>query len=562
MIGLMLGLLLAPQALQAQSAADQASHDALFFDAMRARMTNDDAQADSLLRLFVAKRPGVSAAWYELARISLRQNKTEQANMYIRKALELDGTNKYYREQYAYILALKNQFAEAAGVMAALADGEQHNQEYLLRAALFYERAGRFQDALQYLDKLARTTSRNEEILLQKKQVYLKMNDVPGAVGVMETLIARSPREPGHYVTLAQIYENNNQPDKAAEIYRNAQQLFPDDPGVQLGLAAHFRKRNDEAGYEEYVRKAIINKSLDADDQMNLLLPYMQESEGDTNRLKQGQALAAQLAAQHPENGKVLAFYADLLRINNQYDEAIAQYKKSLILDPSRYSVWDMLLRTLTLPGYADSLIVYSEKAARLFPNQATVHYLNGIGYLNKGENTRAIKSINRAIDLQPDEQSPELADMHATLGDLYNNLKEFVRSDSSFERSLRLNPANPTVLNNYAYYLSVRNERLDQAERMSRRSLELAPSQPTFLDTYGWILYRQKKYDQALEYIRKAIDANPAAADATLWEHLGDVYYRLGKTEQAVENWKKARELKGEGPFLNKKIQDRKLYE
>lgn len=117
-------------------------------------------------------------------------------------------------------------------------------------------------------------------------------------------------------------------------------------------------------------------------------------------------------------------------------------------------------------------------------------------------------------------------------------------------------------MLNNYAYYLSVRNTRLDDAARMSKESLKIRPGEGTFLDTYGWILYQQGKYKEALDYIQKAVDANPYETDPTLFEHLGAVQFKLGNKDAAVTAWQKAKERGSENASIDKMISERKLYE
>ncbi|MBK7384433.1 MAG: hypothetical protein IPI81_14055, partial [Flavobacteriales bacterium] len=60
-----------------------------------------------------------------------------------------------------------------------------------------------------------------------------------------------------------------------------------------------------------------------------------------------------------------------------------------------------------------------------------------------------------------------------------------------AYDKALARIPDDATTLNNYAYYLSVRGEQLEKAERMSKRSNELAPGQPSYQDTYAWVLFR-----------------------------------------------------------------------
>ena len=62
-------------------------------------------------------------------------------------------------------------------------------------------------------------------------------------------------------------------------------------------------------------------------------------------------------------------------------------------------------------------------------------------------------------------------------------------------------------VLNNYAYYLSLKKKDLQRAEEMSRLSNELEPDISTCLDTYAWVLFKQKRYDEAKQYMDKVVE-------------------------------------------------------
>ncbi len=535
--------------------------EATYYDAILARTKGDDKEAEQLLLKTVQLDPNAAGAYYDLSRMAIKQNSSTRAADYIKKAIALQGDNKWYKSQYAEILAMSNKFDEAAAVYGQLAKDEKYNEEYLLKAAFLYQKTGKYKESLQLIDQML-AKSYDEDLALQKQQIYLKMNDLPGAVKVTQDLIDRNPAEGRFVVLLADLYENNKQPEKALEIYKAAEKKFPDDPAVLLGLADHYKKNKQEDKYLEYMSKAIGNKGLDAESQLTLLVAHLQEAGNDTTQRRTALELAEKIVTQHPNNAQVLAVYGDLLSMNNQSENAVEQYKRSLAIDPSKYGVWQNLLYNYTDRKDADSLIAYSEKALRMFPNLAMVHYLNGIGHINKKQYDKGIKAILRAIDMQPDEGQQILADMYSTLGDAYNSTQKYAASDSAYEKALKLAPDNASVLNNYSYYLSVRNKRLDDAEKMSKRSLELRPDEATFLDTYGWILYKKGDYRKAKEYIEKAVNANPQGADGTLLDHLGDIYYKLNNTDKAVEYWKQAKERGTDNVQIDKKIQDRKLYE
>jgi Tfp pilus assembly protein PilF len=174
--------------------------------------------------------------------------------------------------------------------------------------------------------------------------------------------------------------------------------------------------------------------------------------------------------------------------------------------------------------------------------------------------NDKAIDFLNKAISYQTNNNDNLLADMLVSLGDVYNTESRFASSDSCYRAALNLQPDNAMALNNFSYYLSVRGENLEEAARMSEKSLKLRPNEATFLDTYGWILYKQGKFKEAKTYIQKAIELSPNNGDPTLWEHLGDIEYKLGNKRQALEHWKAA-VSKGETSItLQQKINEQKL--
>ena len=543
-------------------AAGNHNPDDAFYDGVRLVMLGRDKEAENSFLMFLKEKPEVAAAYFELSKISSRDNKADRAEAYIKKAILIDDSNKWYKEQYAGILADENKFFEAASVLATLAKREKNNETYLVTAAMLYQRAGKYDEAISLLDTALKTTGNTEELLLQQEQVYIKKNDLDNAAKVMRRLIAQDPKEPKYYTWLAELYDNNKQPNKSEDILLQAQKLMPEDPMVEYGLAEHYAKANNMAMYRKYIVKALTAKTIDAETQIQYLLPYLNTLGTDTERIIEATGVMAKIVSQHQANAGIRELYGQVLFLNGKRDSALAQYKLAISLDPSKNNYWLTLLSAYLEKSEADSMIAYSEKALRLFPNQASFYFFNGIGYKNKENYDKAIKSITRAIDMQPEDKPDALSQMYAELGDIYNTTKQFELSDTCYVRALELSKDNALFLNNYAYYLSERNVKLDDAERMSKRSLELRPNEATFLDTYGWILYQEKKYSQAKIYIQKAVDKDPLNADPTLWEHLGNVCYKLGDFEKAVEYWKRAKEKGSINPKIEDQIRDKKLYE
>jgi Tfp pilus assembly protein PilF len=107
---------------------------------------------------------------------------------------------------------------------------------------------------------------------------------------------------------------------------------------------------------------------------------------------------------------------------------------------------------------------------------------------------------------------------------------------------------------------LSLREESLDKAEKMSAKSNQLDPKNAAFEDTYAWVLFKNKKYADAKIWIEKAISHNEKSA--TQFDHLGDILFKLGDTHGALENWEKSIKLDGSKELVKRKINEKKYLD
>jgi tetratricopeptide (TPR) repeat protein len=112
--------------------------------------------------------------------------------------------------------------------------------------------------------------------------------------------------------------------------------------------------------------------------------------------------------------------------------------------------------------------------------------------------------------------------------------------------------------LNNYAYYLSLRKENLEKAEKLAKKTNELSPNNRNYMDTYAWVLFQQKKYIDAEYLLETATKMGPPKAD--ILEHYGDVLFKLNKVDAAVDQWNKAKQAGGNSDELLLKIKTKKL--
>jgi predicted Zn-dependent protease len=118
----------------------------------------------------------------------------------------------------------------------------------------------------------------------------------------------------------------------------------------------------------------------------------------------------------------------------------------------------------------------------------------------------------------------------------------DYAAAESTLREILRQTPGNPIALNNLGYVLVERNERLTEALTLIQKAIRIDPTNPSYLDSLGWANFRLGNLEEAERNLRNA--ARIDYASATIQEHLGDVYDKQGKQQQARSFWQRALDL------------------
>jgi len=542
---------------------------ALFYDACKEKIKGNADVALNLFKECLKIDPKNAPANFEIANLYRYMGNYENALSCSKIAALSDDKNEWYNILYIECLHNKHLYLDAAARYETLLKTYPYRTEFYQGLAGEYIYAGKSDKAIQAYNKALSVTGADEDISMQKIKLFSQLKRWNDAEAELKKLIKDNPSETRYYSYLADLYQQQNQPEKALKTYQDILKTDSLNPYVHLALADYYSQQHKDDDFYRELKKAFVSEDLDIDNKIKILLSYYsgttpsnKESAPDANQklLDRAYELCVSLINQYPNNGKSHSIYADFLYRDKKYPEAADQLKKVLQSDKSKYAVWSqLLLCEINMRAY-DSLIKHSEEVMDLFPDQPEPYYLNGVGYMQLKQYQKAVQPLKEGQQFLY-ENNVLAVGFSSNLGEVYNNLKEYKKSDKEFDEAIKLDPDNVGILNNYAYYLSLRKENLEKAEKMSKRTLELEPNSINYIDTYGWILYQQQKYDEAKRYLEKAFDRGGYNRPAIV-EHYGDVLYKLNQPDKAIENWKKAKELGGDSELLNKKIADKKLYE
>jgi tetratricopeptide (TPR) repeat protein len=540
------------------TSSDSIAVQQLYFEALRKKTIEDQKGASELFSRVLQIDAANDAAMYQLAALKKLQNNQPEAQQLLENAVTLKPDNQWYW------VALADSYEKTHDINKL-----EHVFDELLRINpdkpdFYFDKANalyidkKYDEALAVYTKLEQITGLNDELAAGRQKIYLRQGKLDLAATEIERLLVNNPDQVRYYLMLGEIYNNNNQTDKALKVLQRAESISPDNGMLHLALADTYRAKKEFDASFKQLQLAFAAPSLDIDQKVRIITGYLPKFP-DPNAKASALALSRIAADVHPADAKALAVYADMLAQNNMFKEAKEVYKKSVQINGNIYIVHEQLVRLELGDNAWDEAIKDGENALSLFPNQAWMNYLVAVAYLQKKSATKALSYLKNAVALQTDDK--ELSTQsYAALGDCYHELKDNGQSDAAYDRALTFNPDNAYTLNNYAYYLSIRNEQLEKAAQMSKHSIDLQPNTASFEDTYAWILFKQKKYADAKQWIEKAMQHSKN--NATQSEHLGDIMFYMGNTEAAVQNWKRAKEYGSKSALLEKKINEKKYIE
>lgn len=530
----------------------------LFFDASKQKMLGNYEEAAALYHECLKIDPRHAASFFELANLLSINQQVAEALPFALKAMELDPENEWYALFAADIELGLNDFPAAIKIFKQLTEKHPEKIDYQYELATAYLYMNKLEEAIKAYNKIEEILGVSEEISVQKEKIYLQMDRLEDAVKELENLIKNFPGEQRYLGMLAEVYTANDMLDDAFKVYERMIANDPDDPILRLNLAEYYKKKGDYDRSFAELKEAFASPGLNIDNKIQVMMSYYNLTEGNDKLIGQAYELLDLLTTAHPKDAKAFAMKADFLLRDGKLKESREAFYRTVELDSSRFLVWSQLVNTSYELRDFEAMEKDSRKALELFPNQGALYLMNGIANNN-------LKNYKKAIDILNEGEMFARTDTYmyvqllSVLADAYNNLKDYEKSDEAFEKAIKKDPVNPLILNNYSYFLSLRAEKLDKAEEMSRRSNVLQSREPNYQDTYAWILYQQKKYEEALEWIMKAIQ-NGGGKSGVIVEHYGDILFKLDRKTEALDQWKAALELNDHSEELQEKINGTKL--
>jgi len=506
----------------------------------------------SFAQMRLAEEPGVN---YALADLYLATGDLTNAAYYAGIAANKAPENKWYHLKLAEIH--KKAGREEATIEAYNAALEQHPNDLsiLSQLAYTYVQFGELLKSNEIYDKILKRFGSDFDIHLRKFRNYNALDMREEALAELQKL---RKLEPGNLTTLrtiSQYYLDLGEEEMALEILHEARERNARDPQTLLLLAEIYAKNSDWNKLSN-VFVTMLEDPLIYPSQKLELVRFMyvqsQQNPGDIELADKMAEVLLSFSENEPEYGPAQLLAAEFFLQQNEDEKALEKLKLTNELMPHQAEPWRQRVQVLFSMERYDEVIELSDVAAENAPDDAFIQFFTGASYMLKDENEQALKWLEEA-SLSPANRNFRSV-IHGTKGDVLHDLEKWEDAKSAYETALRLDSNNHTAMNNYAYFMSLRNENIDYALELSELAVSYEPSNAAYLDTLGWVYFKKGDYEKAQRYIQKSVDTGDASAE--VYEHLGDVYEALEDFENAVKWWNKALEEDSERDYLNDRIE------
>lgn len=535
------------------SVEEQRRYEYYYLEAVRLEQQGMFDEAFEMLQHCLSICPDAPSALYKASTYYFYLNRKDMALEALFKAVEGDPDNYWYRQTLASYYQSNQEYEKAIAVLEEMQPlFPKRNGELLSALVGLYSHTQKYDKVVDALERLELLMGKTEAISLEKSRNYLLMGNKERAFGEIEALASEYPENSNYRVILASVYMEHGRAEDALPLLQTVLADEPDNGQAKIALVQYYKQMADTTGYYTMIDSVLMSASVDDDTKVKMMAQLIVDKTDTTYVVE----LFERVMQQPQRSAKIGHLCVQYMLSIGQPEERVQPIlHRMLEAEPDHVPARLQLLSYAAKRNDLQEVVEVCSKAIEYSPEVLDFYYYRAIGLYQLGMKEEALATYRKATQQITSGSNTEMvSDIYTAMGDLYHEEGNPEQAYLCYDSALVYNPSNILVLNNYAYFLSEEDKELEKAEQMSLRTIKAEPNNATYLDTYAWILYKQKRYSEAHGYIEQALAADSVPSDV-LYEHAGDICYRLGNVGQAVEYWKQALDLQRKAEAVDEKL-------
>lgn len=520
-----------------------------------------DPQTDGKPQLYVLRGRLASAA-----------GDLDAAEAAYRSALELEPAQHIARVELAALCIQQQEWDAANDLLEPMAESNDPRVADLRARALIA--TGQDEEALALLDEVLRRSPPGSPLMLDKAKIQLRLDRVADAERTLLDALNTRPTDEDIYELLLDIYNEHGDMVRnyqrlvrrmidtiptaritrlelsnlhlASRDFAAAEKLLdglyaedPSDTAVQRMLVEVYAGTNRPDALGSMVDQHMATAGGDLDEELLTTAERFYAQTGDTQRWLELMALRLEAQAPSLERTEQLA----RVRLTQErYDDAIGVIQEAI----DQGLAGDQ-------PGQLSLLLAqihFSQKKYEQASAAAKQALTQGV---SKEDTAAAVFVLSRSLgesgrlaDAEAEfdmiaEKYPDFAgDYGLDIAVQYENHGDTEASRRVMQQTLKRFPDHPQLNNALGYAWANEGIHLDEAHDMIKRAVDAEPDVAAYLDSFGWVFYKQGRFDEARDWLRRGRAAT-GGDHPVIIDHLGDTLYRLGRNAEAVRTWGQA---------------------
>ena len=541
----------APQPTTAQGNTNKAFK--YYTDAVKLlTIYGDTTSAHHLSTKALAEDSTYTPAAYLLARI---ERDPQRAFEYAERAVRGDSTNYYLLEELADRSLKAKHYERATEVLQTLVK-DSHEPEHFRLLAILHTLAQNRTAAIAVIDSAEVRLGKIDFFSRMRQQIQLDSGDNAGALKSAVALVEQAPYDIDNQLALAEVYARIGADSLAEVTYNKAIELDKSNSSSWYTYASFLDSRKRYTEMLLVWRNIIELDNVSLEAKLSILESITSKRDFYRKNFLLVEPIITRLYQLYPTNGQVIDSYIAHLIAGNRVEEAATMLRQRIA---DKTPTKEDIFRIIEIENYLKHLDIveqYVDKGLELYPTEETLWGYKSWLQTRRDDNLGAIKTINAAMQYAEDDATRSL--YWGNIGDIYYELGDDKQSKKAYKKALKFDPNNSSVLNNYAYHLSVEGKQLSLALEMAIKATMLSANNATYLDTLAWVYYKLGEYEQAKKVMQQAMsfDKNNSSELAL---HYGDILDALGNTFMAQTYWRKALERGADAKTIESRLKAQK---
>jgi tetratricopeptide (TPR) repeat protein len=492
-----------------------------------------------------------------------------------RKALELDPTYAELAVKLAYELARRDDPSSGVQILKdTIKAAPKEAVPYIYLSQLYAKDLKKPEVGLKYAEQALALAPDNFAAYLAVYEIYIATGQTKKAEQLLDRAAKSDHGDSKYWVQLGdlntRLYLKEDgscepaQEQKINAIYRKAADLAKDDPVIQTKVGDYFVLSKQVEKAIPYYRTVVT------------LLRGQDDSSPDNGREKLANVLD-KLARSYLITGQkdeAIGYFEDIIKDNplrfetyellgelyeekNDLDKAVTNYEHSLLLDASEPRNHLRVAQLLMKAKRFDRAVEVMQAARKKFPDQPSITFSLAIALSQAKRHPEAMTAFSDAqAEAEISSEQPLTAYFYLVYGEAAEQAGLIEKAAELIKQSLEMDPNSAEACNYLGYMWADRGEHMDEAGELIKKALSMEPEKGEYLDSLGWFYFKKGEPERALAELLRAQESilrETKKDDATVLEHIGDTYSKLGKTVEALNYWQKSLALEE-----NKKVADK----